>query len=249
MADPRYTLGSFASSRAIPSSWGSGPPESEILGAYLDIDSDGDSDISLHDDSVTLVRNASVGKRGKPTMRTISKSNSTSRASALKTEKTDTQKDTPKDAASGAPAAAAATSQTTPQRPTPLQRADVSTASSESAKGVDPEKPPIKKRDSQVYGAGYEKDVPSLPQAAPAMSEKRPEGHKPPELDIGAVRNAEARGSLSSLTDLVRRATKLASNLERGKTASRADLTDSVLDFKAAFGKYLFLSVHLCMQR
>ena len=42
-----------------------------------------------------------------------------------------------------------------------------------------------------------------------------------------AIIGAEARGSLSSLTDLIRRATKLASNLDHGRTASRADLASA----------------------
>ncbi|GME36650.1 Epidermal growth factor-like type 3 [Neofusicoccum parvum] len=44
---------------------------------------------------------------------------------------------------------------------------------------------------------------------------------RPPRLNVNAVRDAEARGSLTSLPDLIRRATRLASNLDRGKTASR----------------------------
>lgn len=44
---------------------------------------------------------------------------------------------------------------------------------------------------------------------------------RPPRLNVDAVRDAEARGSLTSLPDLIRRATRLASNLDRGRTASR----------------------------
>ncbi|KXL45560.1 MAG: hypothetical protein FE78DRAFT_70810 [Acidomyces sp. 'richmondensis'] len=44
---------------------------------------------------------------------------------------------------------------------------------------------------------------------------------RPPRLNVDAVREAEARGSLTSLPDLIKRATRLASNLDRGKTASR----------------------------
>ena len=47
---------------------------------------------------------------------------------------------------------------------------------------------------------------------------------RPPPLDVGAVRDAEARGSLTSLSDLIQRATTLVSNLDRGKTASRLGL-------------------------
>jgi hypothetical protein len=44
---------------------------------------------------------------------------------------------------------------------------------------------------------------------------------RPPKLNVDAVRDAEARGSITSLPDLIRRATRLAANLDRGKTASR----------------------------
>ena len=47
---------------------------------------------------------------------------------------------------------------------------------------------------------------------------------RPPRLNVDAVREAEARGSLTSLSDLIRRATKVASNLDRGRTASRLGL-------------------------
>lgn len=40
---------------------------------------------------------------------------------------------------------------------------------------------------------------------------------RPPRLDIEAVKAAEARGSLTSLPDLIRRATRLAASLEKGR--------------------------------
>ncbi|KAK0661586.1 hypothetical protein QBC41DRAFT_330359 [Cercophora samala] len=50
---------------------------------------------------------------------------------------------------------------------------------------------------------------------------------RPPRLDMDAVRKAEARGSLTSLPELIRRATKLAASLEKGKRpASRFDDLD-----------------------
>ena len=60
----------------------------------------------------------------------------------------------------------------------------------------------------------------------PGMSSKVPLTRRPPKLDIDVVRNMEARGSTTSLTELIRRATKLASNLDRGKTASRLGMLD-----------------------
>jgi hypothetical protein len=58
------------------------------------------------------------------------------------------------------------------------------------------------------------------------LSTKRDATKRPPRLDIDAVRDMEARGSTTSLTDLIKRATKLASNLDRGKTASRLGMLD-----------------------
>jgi hypothetical protein len=58
------------------------------------------------------------------------------------------------------------------------------------------------------------------------LSTKRGTSKRPPRLDIDAVRDMEARGSTTSLTDLIKRATRLASNLDRGKTASRLGMLD-----------------------
>ena len=60
----------------------------------------------------------------------------------------------------------------------------------------------------------------SLPSAPTGLSDKE-NRRRPPRLEMDKVRDAEARGSLTSLPDLIRRATKVASNLDRGKTASR----------------------------
>lgn len=71
--------------------------------------------------------------------------------------------------------------------------------------------------------------------SGPKMSDKRPGGRRPPRLDMEAVRDAEARGSLTSLPDLIRRATKLASRLDHGRTASRNELGDDSNEFKFPF--------------
>jgi hypothetical protein len=120
--------------------------------------------------------------------------------------------------------------------PSTGRRTSVSTGSDESC--VDPEKPRFaQQHDHPVYNSALEKELEVLPKAAPTMSDKRPGGKKPPRLDMNAVRDAEARGSLSSLSDLIRRATKLASNLDRGKTASRCDMLGQDADLRAALGK------------
>ncbi len=60
----------------------------------------------------------------------------------------------------------------------------------------------------------------------PSMSDKISARRRPANLDMDAVRDAEARGSTTSLADLIKRATKLAANLDRGKTASRLGMLD-----------------------
>lgn len=58
---------------------------------------------------------------------------------------------------------------------------------------------------------------------------------RPPRLDIDAARQAETRGSLTSLPDLIRRATRLAASLERGKRpTSRFDMDDFPPEMYAA---------------
>ena len=56
--------------------------------------------------------------------------------------------------------------------------------------------------------------------------EGSPPLHRPPPLDIDGPRQGEVRSSLTSLTDLIRRATKVAANLEKGRTASRLGMLD-----------------------
>lgn len=61
--------------------------------------------------------------------------------------------------------------------------------------------------------------IPTSPRQS-ALSE-RVGTKKPSPLNLEAVKTAEARGSLTSLPDLIQRALKLASNLEKGRTSSR----------------------------
>jgi hypothetical protein len=61
---------------------------------------------------------------------------------------------------------------------------------------------------------------------------------KPLRLDIDAVRDAEARGSLTSLPDLIRRATRLAAMMDKGKRpGSRLALNDFLSDIDLALEK------------
>jgi hypothetical protein len=182
-------------------------------------------------------------------MRTILKSNPASVVSlpdAQPTPKENSNKATAVGAAAGVGAAAAANQMLHP--PSNLRKASTSTASSDSLNGIDPGKPPFTQRDqhNSTYSAALEKEIEvfggDLPRAAPTMSDKRPGGRKPPALNMGALRDAEARGSLSSLSDLIRRATKLASNLDHGRTASRNDLAaGDETGFKSAMSEFSIL--------
>lgn len=86
--------------------------------------------------------------------------------------------------------------------------------------------PPVDPRVDQILG-GLEKGgaldptAPNLRQAPKSQLGERVGQRRPPRLNVDAVRDAEARGSLTSLPDLIRRATRLAANLDRGKTASK----------------------------
>lgn len=234
-ASERGNTQDYGSTGVFPASWGSGPAESEILGAYLEDDSDTDV-ASVHDhpaeDEPGLVRSASLGKRQKPTVRTITKSPATSDAS-LAPQPTPSVPPLNAQMSKGAAAGAAAMNlavqnrsreNVNPTQPSPLSRVSTSSQSGESY--VDPAKPRIAKPSQEENRNAWEKEMGGLPMAAPTMSDKRPGGRKPPRLDMGAVRDAEKRGSLSSMTDLIRRATRLASNLEHGRTASKANALD-----------------------
>ena len=69
--------------------------------------------------------------------------------------------------------------------------------------------------------AGTPSPLPSSPPDQNGKAMKRPN-----RLNIDTVKEAESRGSLTSLPDLIRRATRLASNLDRGRTASRLVMLD-----------------------
>lgn len=60
--------------------------------------------------------------------------------------------------------------------------------------------------------------------SAPSINEKNYK--RPPRLNLEEPKQGPGRGSATSLPELIRRATKLASNLDRGKTASRIGMLD-----------------------
>lgn len=257
--------GSYASSAAIPTSWGSDSPGSQYddedeyekyggdRGFGNDIIEEGrESRESNLDDSDDrgLIRSASLGKRAKPSMITTKSS-----------EKVEPQQ---------RPAPQ-------PQQKSKLERmgvfeggmAGVATGAAMTAGGTrDGQRetvwPMIGNPDSPLAGgtglidkstSSSENEVPQVAKAVTTeMAEPVPSGpgatallgaynaasslqppgttptrtpspgfnrlsaiRRPPRLDIDAVRDAEARGSLTSLPDLIRRATRLAAMMDRGK--------------------------------
>ncbi|KAL2816885.1 hypothetical protein BJX63DRAFT_128405 [Aspergillus granulosus] len=204
----------YAQSRVTASSWNSERRESDILGAYLESDSSDDAQQpsgAIEHAEVTLVRHASLGKRGKPSLRTISRPNAALPPTAGSNNDT-------------VPASGPMAGATLKEIAADLHRRDSFDSSSSEESYIDPEKPPIMLGEDRSHGHPRPSIDGTLPQRTPTMSETRPGARRPPRLNMNAVREAEARGSLTSLSDLIKRATKLATNLEHGRTASRNDL-------------------------
>ncbi|QIW99304.1 hypothetical protein AMS68_004822 [Peltaster fructicola] len=93
---------------------------------------------------------------------------------------------------------------------------DVSASESDEPDTLRPLAPVRTKSSSPLVPAELRKEG-----VEPTPSAFRSGKKRPPRLDMSAVAEAEQRGSLTSLPDLIKRATRLASNLDRGKTASR----------------------------
>ncbi|KAG6000165.1 hypothetical protein E4U21_005760 [Claviceps maximensis] len=87
----------------------------------------------------------------------------------------------------------------------------------------------------KAFAAASSSDVQeSIPLAdAPRQHSRLSAMKRPPRLDMDAVRAAEARGSLTSLPDLIMRATRLAAMIDKGKRpASRLDALDGWMNEK-----------------
>ncbi|KAI5867625.1 hypothetical protein GGS23DRAFT_186766 [Durotheca rogersii] len=192
---------SYASSAAIPESFGSLSPGFSIGAADGD-DAIAEESVSSDDaDERSLVRSASIGKRGKPSL--VTTGSFEKRNSTLRPE--------PKPVQSG-----------------PFQGGtgylDASSSSSENASREVVGNALTADRMLNAFQGASATDPSSL--RAPAVSPSpvpspRPARfsaiRRPPRLDMDAVRAAEARGSLTSLPDLIRRATRLAAMMDRGR--------------------------------
>lgn len=236
------------SSGVLPTDSASTGRESHIYGSFIEDDSLNwqEARTSHRDDGEEgLVRQASLGKRGKPSLRVIHKPSKTSLAASegrpSTSEENTIGRSMPKAIVGEVP------SERTDTLKVPSPKGSYSSLSDRSYEfdlekgdfvldiGQDSSQGP-----PQGRGDGGDGGASNLPRAtAPTMSDKRPDARWPPRLDMDAVRDAEARGSLTSLPDLIRRATRLASNLDNGRTASRANNHSS--DRLAPWGKCIRL--------
>ncbi|KAF4310360.1 Epidermal growth factor-like type 3 [Botryosphaeria dothidea] len=266
-AESNRSHNSFASSNVIPNAEGfyfdedATPSEEDLPMASpstIGGSDDGRSSRATDDgDQAGLVRHASLGKRGKPSLTTIKSVDSFDRI----IKNNEKQKKgavgqgiMAAGAAGGAFAAGYGISREPGQRSSSRPDSEAlssgtglfppsASGSSDSVNSMGLKRPmkssplarsdnntpdsPVDPRVDQILGglerggalgAGY-----NNVQRGSSLAD-RVGNRRPPRLNVDVVREAEARGSLTSLPDLIRRATRLASNLDRGKTASRLGL-------------------------
>ena len=244
---------SYASSHVMPASWGDGAPDIYTEGGIEEEDEDGvgssgrQSRAGDHDESTGLVRKVSIGRAGKPALKHIKSGEGLHDANSP-------EEPSPAKSRGGLGEVAAAAGdvgvsealnyprgmesdnsrmyaqlEDTSTVPAPLRpSAATSKGGSATTSGSRTPTTPLDPRVKQVLG-GLEKGGALGPSGTSAfnttsasMSEKGLK--KPARLNLEAVRENDVRGSSSSLPELIRRATRLASNLDRGRTASRLGL-------------------------
>jgi hypothetical protein len=201
-SEGRNSARSYASSNVIPTN---------IRNFYYDEgESPSDEDEAVFDEAVfeeadpSLYRKASIGKRGKPSLTSI-KSPESHKFSLRVLQQGVEEKDF-----AAQPASVSQESLVRRARNLP-GAAQPSTSQTEVDEYL--------KHLERDEAAGSE--LSTLKQVKRGTLADRVGSRIPPRLNVTAVRDAENRASLTSLPDLIRRATKLAANLDRGKTASR----------------------------
>ncbi|PSR88563.1 hypothetical protein BD289DRAFT_366970 [Coniella lustricola] len=225
---------SYASSAAMPDSWGTPSPMSSprnpedylnhvIIEERSPSPSEGASVRSVPDDDgdeSRLVRNASVGRRGRANLVTTGSRNLDAEGISPRPGASPVQRNpfadgtvllgpSPETSSGTVPSARSAG---TPPAGVALT-ADQILNAYDAASAVDPR---ASRRMSSMANA-------QTPRGFARLSALR----RPPRLNMDAVREAEQRGSLTSLPDLIRRATRLAASLDRGtRPASRFDMDD-----------------------
>ena len=246
---------SVASSRVVPESWGSHPDDYNFDRIKEKIEDEEDfrnsagspdSTASMHDDTSGLVRQASLGKKMRPSLTSIR--NSSDHPTANKKKEAIGLGTITAGVAAGAlgpsreknisPALSNAPSKDTSGNRTIILDSSSSgsrSSSRESGKGSSTLVEPIGRSRSPLASAtdrsarqpgSYLAGINRTISKGPSVSDKVPSNRRPPHLDMEVVRDSESRGSITSLPDLIRRATRLAANLDRGRTASRNGMLD-----------------------
>lgn len=178
----------------MPESYGEiSPALSSNNGGYYDDTIAEESVYSDEADESRLVRSASLGKRGKPNL-VLTKSVERSESGAV-----------PKLARGESFQSGTGYVESTSD-------------SDKSSKGAVGGLAPTADTMLNAVQAASATDPSSIRNATPSPRPFRMSGFRRPQrLDIDAVRDAEARGSLTSLPDLIRRATRLASMIDKGR--------------------------------
>lgn len=237
---------SGASSQVMLSTWGSADYPALSPSIYEGEDDEDDYQPTPAEDGEQkgLVRQASLGRKSKPKLTEI---RSLSRQDSTKQTFLNTEPD-PND--SSLPTRGASPPRTAVSTPTPTMTPSPLTTFSfplpRNYSGCDWQETETKQlggdsashaKSPQMY-SHVEKPLVITKSMATKMKGRRA---PPPGLNLNAVRDAEARGSLTSLPDLIRRATKLAAVLETGKVRAGGSLqgsnfrTESISDILASF--------------
>jgi hypothetical protein len=193
-SEGRNSARSYASSNVMPTN---------ARNFYFEGDSDEDEAI-FEQVEPTLYRNASIGKRGKPLLTSI-KSPESNKPPLQVLHQGIEQKEFGSQTASIS------------QESLVKKEMNLPAAAQPSTSQIEVDKY-LKDLETDHVA---ESELSTLKQVRRGTLADRVGSKIPPRINVAAVREAENRASLTSLPDLIRRATKLAANLDRGKTASR----------------------------
>ncbi|KAI4120523.1 MAG: hypothetical protein LQ338_006960 [Usnochroma carphineum] len=227
---------SFASSHVMPSSWVDGPPEYYMGSGISEEDEDEvqspsstndgrDSRAGDHDESTGLVRKVSIGRPGKPALKQVKGEGDDG------DEKPRAGQEVQFGPGAGVATFLAPSSNHNSPAATPGEKvADYEKDLAHSYSGTASPITPVDPRVAKILG-GLEKGgalstaaTTPMTSTQPSMSDKG--GKRPTRLNLAGVQQSEPRGSATSLPELIRRATRLASNLDRGRTASRIGMLE-----------------------
>ncbi|KAI4174552.1 MAG: hypothetical protein LQ346_008223 [Caloplaca aetnensis] len=226
---------SFASSHAMPTSWADGPPEYYMGSGISEEDEDEvhspsstndgrDSRAGDHDESTGLVRKVSIGKPGKPALKTV-------KGEGITLDHARAGQEVQFGPGAGVATFLAPSSNSNSPAATPGEKpADYEKSLAHPHSGTASPTTPMDPRVAKILG-GLEKggalstaSTTPMTSTHPSMSDRG--GKRPTRLNLAGVQHSEPRGSATSLPELIRRATRLASNLDRGRTASRVGMLE-----------------------